>query len=129
MTRPKRGVGVRWGRQELVFQRGGNMATAFFSQALAAVMVVLLTATHAEARKGADLRAAVQASASLPCYWFTQRALQGLRNRPHRPDCLPWGRCTEEHAVADRCRRERKRQVGAEGVRDLSDPPLPSLAY
>ena len=39
------------------------MATAFFSQTLASVMVVLLTATHPEARKGADLRAAVQAAA------------------------------------------------------------------
>ena len=30
----------------------------------------------------------VQASAPMSSYRFTQRPLQGLRDRPHRPDCL-----------------------------------------
>ena len=67
MTRPKRGVGVRWGRQELVFQRGGNMATGFLTQTLAAVMMVLLMTTHAEARTKRSQSANVEFKQQHPC--------------------------------------------------------------
>ena len=64
----------------------------------------------------------VQASAPLPSYRFTQRPLQGLRDRPYRPDCLPWGSCTEQHAVADRCRRQGEGQMGTQGVSEVKLP-------
>ena len=67
MTRPKRGVGVRWGPQELVFQRGGNVATGFLTQALAAVIMVLLTTTQAEARTKRSQSAKVEFKQQHPC--------------------------------------------------------------
>jgi len=76
MTRPKRGVGVRWGRQELVFQRGGNVATGFLTQALAAVMMVLLMTTHAEARLKRSQSAKVEFKQQHPC------PAAGSTNRP-----------------------------------------------
>ena len=93
MTRPKRGVGVRWGQQELVFQRGGNVATGFLTQTLAAVVMVLLMTTQAEARTKRSQSAKVEFKHQHPCpgHRITLRPLQVLRDRPHRPDCLSWG--------------------------------------
>ena len=67
MTRPKRGVGVRWGPQELVFQRGGNMATGFLTKTLAAVVMVLLMTTLAEARPKRSQSAKVEFKQQHPC--------------------------------------------------------------
>ena len=67
MTRPKRGVGVRWGQQELVFQRGGNVATGFLTQTLAAVVMVLLMTTQAEARTKRSQSAKVEFKHQHPC--------------------------------------------------------------
>ena len=76
MTRPKRGVGVRWGRQELVFQRGGNVATGFLMQASAVVMMVLLMSTQAEALPKRSQSAKAEFKQQHPC------PAAGSTNRP-----------------------------------------------
>ena len=67
MTRPKRGVGVRWGRQELVFQSGESVRTGFLTRVLAVAMMVLLTTTHAEARTKRSQSAKVEFKQQHPC--------------------------------------------------------------
>lgn len=67
MTRPKRLMGVRWGPQELVLQRGESVKTGFLVNGLAALLMVLLTATHVEARTKRSQSAKVEFKQQHPC--------------------------------------------------------------
>ncbi len=90
MTRPKRGGGGTVGvGRNWFFSRGGNVATGFLTQTLAAVMMVLLMTTQAEARTKRSQSAKVEFKQQHPCP--ATGSPQGLRDRPHRPDCLSWG--------------------------------------
>ena len=57
------GVGVRWGQAGSDFQLKNGLM-----QSVLLIFALMLGCN--------------------PCYKITQRALQGLRDRPHRPDCL-----------------------------------------
>ncbi len=81
-----RGVGVRWGHAGSDFQLQNGLM-----QFVLLILSLMLTTTYAEALTKRSQSAKVAFKHQHPSYRFTQRALQGLRDRPHRPDCLSWG--------------------------------------
>jgi len=52
------------------------------------ILSLMLTNTHAEALTKRSQSAKVDFKHQHPSYRFTQSLLQGLRDQPHRPDCL-----------------------------------------
>ena len=67
MTRPKRGVGVRWGQKELAFSGVKSVGIGFLVNGLAALLMASLTATHAAARTKRSQSAKVEFKQQHPC--------------------------------------------------------------
>ena len=76
------GVGVRWGQAGSDFHLQNGLM-----QFVLLILSLMLTNTHAEALTKLSQSAKVDFKHQHPSYRFTQRPLQGLRDRPHRPDC------------------------------------------
>jgi hypothetical protein len=76
-------VGVRWGQSGSDFQLQNGLM-----QFVLLILSLMLTTTYAKALTKRSQSAKVTFKHQHPSYRFTQRTLQGLRDRPYRSDCL-----------------------------------------
>ena len=73
-------MGVRWGQSGSDFQLQNGLM-----QFVSLVLYLMLGCTPARTKR--SQRAKVEFKHQYPCHRITQRSLQGLRDRPYRPDC------------------------------------------
>ena len=74
-------VGVRWGHAGSGFQLQNGLM-----QFILLILSLMLGFTPASIKRSQSAK--VEFKHQHPCDRITQRLLQGLRDRPHRPDCL-----------------------------------------
>ena len=73
-------MGVRWGQAGSDFQLQNGLM-----QFILLILSLMLGCTPADAKRSQSAK--VEFKHQHPSHRITQRPLQGLRHRPHRPDC------------------------------------------